>query len=252
MKAYLPWNQTEGYNGKGLLPMLQTSSKRSLMQMVEDDTDEIYREDELEYDEHVLAQLMLRMRQNLEIFLGQALENDFGTAYSDQGAYCARDVRNRNLKHHIDIFAKLPDATPAFVDIMHKIRDIGNTAAHRSPSDPKLSQEECEEVVRMYRCQKETYESKRQRQRAAVMKSGAEQASDTVIETVNEETKCEIGLSDLDADPESLVAVDVSQGGANMIPSAEHDAKKNIPHGTNSRPTQPKRRRKGKGNKKKR
>ena len=58
----LPWTKDLSRNVESVQPLLHGTQRRTLMEMVEDDTDEIYDEQELHYDEHVLTQSMLRMR----------------------------------------------------------------------------------------------------------------------------------------------------------------------------------------------
>lgn len=61
IKLSLPWvKEVIGQEDRESLPMLVSHEKPTLMEMVEDDTDEIYGEEELEYDEHITVQLMLR------------------------------------------------------------------------------------------------------------------------------------------------------------------------------------------------
>jgi len=151
IKMKLPWVSSQDYQEGKALPMLQTTSKKTLSEMVDDDTDEIYGEEELDYDEFLLSQLMLRMRKNLETYLDRALGN--------------QDT-NSNLDKNIKAFiAQETDVIEAwsFVEAMQKIRKLGNDAAHRSPDDPKPNQQECEEAVRDFRKQKQDYEIARAR-----------------------------------------------------------------------------------------
>jgi hypothetical protein len=70
IKMRLPWTKDSSRDVvESVQPLLQGTQRRTLMQMVEDDTDEVYDEQEMQYDEHLLTQLMLRMRINLETFL---------------------------------------------------------------------------------------------------------------------------------------------------------------------------------------
>jgi len=80
----------------------------------------------------------------------------------------AGDTRNYNLnlKELIGVFAKYSTADQDFINAMHKIREHGNTAAHRSSDGgAKLIQKECEVVVCDYRSEKEKYEINQSRSR---------------------------------------------------------------------------------------
>jgi hypothetical protein len=134
------------------------------MQMVEDDTDEVYGEQELDYDEHILTQLMLRMRINLETFLAQDLTEggtrDHSCDVQGHGGVGAGAgiVRDQRLVKQINTFAEHHCASLDFVDAMHIIRQLGNSAAHGSLDGAKQTQQECEEAVRAYRHHKEVYD----------------------------------------------------------------------------------------------
>jgi hypothetical protein len=134
------------------------------MQMVEDDTDEVYGEQELHYDEHLFTQLMLRMHINLETFLernlkkGESRDGNHALQSSVATEDKAGDAFNLTLTRRIDAFSKYSCANQDFIKAMHKIRELGNTAAHCSSDKPGLSQEECEDAVRDYRRHKEKYE----------------------------------------------------------------------------------------------
>jgi hypothetical protein len=154
IKPTLPWAKEPGWKkGQLIIPPLQASESRSLMQMVEDDTDEVYGEDELDYDEHMLVQLMLRMRNNLERYLNRIVAEQ---------ACEASVVVSLQLVKRIDWFGKNdPFATNEFVAAMHVIRKLGNTAAHRTPHDTRptlLDQQACQEAMKVYRRCKEGYE----------------------------------------------------------------------------------------------
>lgn len=170
IKLSLPWVKDLILEGRESLPLLISEKRQTLMEMVEDDTDEIYGEEELEYDEHITVQLLLRMRNNLETYLGRKLgeeKNKEGGApaggYSNNDAVLdADDLRNLNLFKRINLFAKMDaQANEELSSAMHKIRELGNYATHRSPDDAGLDQNECEEAVRVYRRLKEEYEIKR-------------------------------------------------------------------------------------------
>lgn len=144
LKTTLPWIKNTGQDKEQLaMPSLQTKG-RTLMDMVEDDTDEVNGENDVEYDEHLLAWLILRMRKNLEAFL---IQIKTGPEYNGRAS----------LKERIDVFAKSDkDGTHDFVLAMHKIREYGNRAAHASPD--ALDFKECEAAVESYRRCKEAYD----------------------------------------------------------------------------------------------
>ena len=161
----LPWRKAMRCDGLSTLPVLQATQSRNLRQMVDDDTEEIYGEQEMDYDEHLLAQFMIRMRINLETYLERNMKNSqfadgtYGVESSHKVAETrAGDARNLNLKKQIDTFAKYCGVDQDFINAMHKIREYGNTAAHNSPNEAELIQKECEDAVRKYREQKEKYE----------------------------------------------------------------------------------------------
>lgn len=175
IKLSLPWTGKANQVGAARAPSLQGQESRSLMQMVEDDTDEVYGEQELGYDEHLLTQLMLRMRINLETYLQQKLKEVGQPDLDKQQAYSTgTDVRNINLKKRIEAFSKCPGVSEEFVNAMHQIRELGNSAAHHSPNARKLTQEDCEHAVRLFRQCKETQqinESKVEKSRATSLET---------------------------------------------------------------------------------
>jgi TPR repeat protein len=177
IKCSLPWMRTAGWKGIGLQPALVRGKNLTLIEMVEDDTDEIYGEDEPDYDEEMLAQHMLRMRKNLEVYLGRILQKDISQASLPEGpatatipeprrSSTATENRNEKLVKRINMFEKKvkksADGTTnyeAFIQAMHKIRIYGNDAAHFSPDNSvRLRNTECEAVVRAYREEKEKFE----------------------------------------------------------------------------------------------
>eukprot|EP00567_Pseudictyota_dubia_P004865 CAMPEP_0197451846 /NCGR_PEP_ID=MMETSP1175-20131217/30310_1 /TAXON_ID=1003142 /ORGANISM="Triceratium dubium, Strain CCMP147" /LENGTH=727 /DNA_ID=CAMNT_0042984697 /DNA_START=273 /DNA_END=2456 /DNA_ORIENTATION=- len=193
IKLTLPWINNQGWKGGKAPPLLQTEHRRSLMQMVEDDTDEIYGEEELDYDEYILATLMLRMRKNLETYLKRSTRveskgfNDAKGGGGDGG-----EDHAVNLKKRIDNFAKGEGhhiVPQAFIGAMHKIREFGNAAAHRSPEDPKLKQADCEEAVREYRQCKEEYEIKKTRMEPRSICEDNQSKNNSPLQQTKEETK---------------------------------------------------------------
>ena len=156
IKMRLPWTKDLSRNVESVQPLLQGTQRRTLMEMVEDDTDEIYDEQELHYDEHVLTQSMLRMRINLETFLERNLKK--GESRDGNHAVQSSGATGDCLKRRIDAFSNHSNVNRDFIKAMHEIRKLGNTAAHRSPDQPGLSQEECENAVRDYRRHKEQYD----------------------------------------------------------------------------------------------
>eukprot|EP00526_Cylindrotheca_closterium_P005123 CAMPEP_0113648144 /NCGR_PEP_ID=MMETSP0017_2-20120614/25518_1 /TAXON_ID=2856 /ORGANISM="Cylindrotheca closterium" /LENGTH=642 /DNA_ID=CAMNT_0000560309 /DNA_START=111 /DNA_END=2040 /DNA_ORIENTATION=+ /assembly_acc=CAM_ASM_000147 len=169
IKIKLPWINSQDSQERKALPMLQALSKKTLSEMVDDDTDEIYGEEELDYDEFLLSQLMLRMRKNLETYLDRTLGNP-GTSLNLEKKIKAFAARETNLSE-----------ARSFVHAMQEIRRLGNDAAHRSPNSPKPSQQECDEAVRDFRKQKQDYE---------IVRSRAEQRKPSISEvsTVQDNT----------------------------------------------------------------
>lgn len=164
IKGTLPWIrdlQRKGVHPTPALPVY-SEERRTLIQMVEDDTDEIYGEDVLDYDEHILVQLMLRMRMNVETYLNRMMPTEeqtqkIATGSSDKAT---TDKLYMNLKQRIDAFAiqeAQHDEIADFVKAMHTIREYGNQAAHRTPQESIMDQHECEEAVRKYRLCKEKF-----------------------------------------------------------------------------------------------
>jgi tetratricopeptide (TPR) repeat protein len=150
LRVTLPWVSTSGSkrHENDPLPRLRGRTGRSLLQMVEDDTDEIYGEEDQDYDETILHNMMFRMRKNLETYLSKEL-NDFST--------------NKNLHSKIIDFGKKYQnhysECANLVKAMHFIRELGNNAVHYNDiEEKKLTQKECEYVVQSYRDEKERYE----------------------------------------------------------------------------------------------
>eukprot|EP00977_Amphora_coffeiformis_P013475 scaffold3570_cov227-Amphora_coffeaeformis.AAC.9 len=168
IKLSLPWSGQNGQTVVSKKPSLRGPQSRTLMQMVEDDTDEVYGEQELDYDEHIMIQLMLRMRINLETYLDRILKQGVvGTSdelistknkEEKQTHSAGGDVRDLKLIKRIQAFSRYPGVDEKFVNVMHKIRALGNSAAHQSPDAAKLCHEECKNAVREYRQCKELYE----------------------------------------------------------------------------------------------
>jgi len=134
--------------------------------MVEDETDELYGEENQDYDEHILRNLMLRMRQNLETYLGRELKNNNSSSI---------------LQHQINAFSKRIHAYPGckdFIESMDVIRMLGNSAAHSSNLDcNQLVQAECEKAVFEYRVQKEKFERHEEGESVNKMKISNEKMS---------------------------------------------------------------------------
>lgn len=149
LKMTLPWVSTVGWKkGNAVdMPYLCNSGERSLVQIVEDETDELYGEDDEDYDEYVLTNLMFRMPKNLETYLNQKLLDNTN--------------KTPNLQDQVSSFAKNIKEYPGcedFIQSMNTIRKLGNNASHSSKSEEqKLVQIKCEEAVREYRMQKESY-----------------------------------------------------------------------------------------------
>ena len=154
LRYTLPWVSKDGWKKTGQgLPRLSSTGERSLMKMVEDDTDDLYGEDDQDVDEAILVNLMFRMRKNLETYLFQELNL--------QGD---KTPTTPFLKSQIEMFSKTLQDYPGrknFINAMDKVRIFGNDAAHNS--DRKLVQAECEHAVDDYRSQKEKYEKYRER-----------------------------------------------------------------------------------------
>uniref|UniRef100_A0A7S4WCY2 MYND-type domain-containing protein n=1 Tax=Ditylum brightwellii TaxID=49249 RepID=A0A7S4WCY2_9STRA len=154
LRLTLPWVSKSGWKREGVqLPQLSNhTEERSLMQMVKDETDEVYGEENQDYDDYVLANLMLRMRQNIEMFLNRESQNSNSPSI---------------LKQQIDIFAESIAEYPGqqdFIEAMEAVRKLGNSAAHGPKLEcNKLVQLECEKAVREYRLQKERFEKYRER-----------------------------------------------------------------------------------------
>lgn len=155
----LPWIKKDGPIDEEIFLTPPVSDRRSLTEMVEDDTDATYGDEELEYDEHIITQLMLRMRKNLEKYLGRAISAEKETNHENR-SISPENRRNLALTKQIDLFSKANSSlvSKEFVDAMHKIREYGNRAAHYSPNDQTLEIVECEEAVRVYIKHKEDYE----------------------------------------------------------------------------------------------
>ncbi|KAK1746115.1 hypothetical protein QTG54_002722 [Skeletonema marinoi] len=154
LRYALPWVSKDGWKKIGQdLPQLSSTGERSLMKMIEDDTDELYGEDDQDVDEAVLVNFMFRMRKNLETYLHQELN-----------LQVAKSPKMQTLKSKIDMFSKNLQDFPGredFISAMHQVRILGNDAAHTS--DSKLVQAECEQAVYDYRSQKDKYEQYRER-----------------------------------------------------------------------------------------
>lgn len=150
LRLTLPWVSTRGSkrHENDPLPRLSSTTGRSLLQMVEDDTDEIYGEKDQDYDEAVLHNMMFRMRKNLETYLSKEL-NDFSY---------------KNLHGKIVDFGKKYEANYSeckkFVEAMYNIKELGNTAVHYNDSseEEKITKMKCENVVQWYRYEKEQFE----------------------------------------------------------------------------------------------
>ena len=98
VKSTFPWLCKAGWKRGGVeLPSLETSNKggRSLIQMVEDETDELYGEEDQDYDEYVLMNQMFRMRKNLETYLQKQ---------SPQPA--ERKLKHQSLQRQIEQFSE--------------------------------------------------------------------------------------------------------------------------------------------------
>lgn len=163
IKTMLPWTR-HGTSAGPKLPMLRANdiTERSLLQMVEDDTDEIYGEDNVDYDEDMLARLMLQMRKNVEIFLTQnlSMSTDGLNKEGNEGEMLNSATIKSNLQRKIYAFSQMKHVSEDFVEALHRIREYGNIAAH---SREKLDQKLCEKAVRSYRQHKEKYEILRTR-----------------------------------------------------------------------------------------
>ena len=74
VRLTLPWVSKVGWKG-GVdeLPTLCNTGGRSLVQMVEDETDELYGEEDQDYDQYSMNNLMFQMRKNLETYLQKEL-----------------------------------------------------------------------------------------------------------------------------------------------------------------------------------
>mmetsp|Transcript_20066 Transcript_20066/g.43526 ORF Transcript_20066/g.43526 Transcript_20066/m.43526 type:complete len:378 (-) Transcript_20066:28-1161(-) len=189
IKLSLPWvKDNMGWKGRESLPLLIPDKRGTLMEMIEDDTDEIYGEGELEYDEHITVQLMLRMRNNLETYLGRKLGGDASAGgYSRTDVVGTGDLTNLKLWKRIDLFAKMDaHVSNDFSNAMHKIRELGNYATHRSPDDAELDQKESEEAVRVYRRLKKEYEIKKSRMQPETVSS---EASATTVKKPKHKSK---------------------------------------------------------------
>ena len=131
--------------------------------MVEDDTDELYGDEELDHDEHMLAQLMLQMRKNLETFLRQQLQHGKQRVAASDNSL-KRKPNCATLVTLIEKFRETESHRPSskkFASAMDKIRVYGNMAAHATEninSQAKLlDKAACEHAVANYRSWKEKY-----------------------------------------------------------------------------------------------
>ena len=154
VRQTLPWVSKAGWKRDNMhMPSLSDGTRtRNLIQMVEDETDEVYGEDDQDYDEYLLRNLMVRMRQNLETFLNREMPHN---------------KSNPILQNQIDSFAKKYKAYPrnkSFIDAMTKMKNLANNAAHDTTLETnRLDKDKCEESVREFRRQKEDFMIYRER-----------------------------------------------------------------------------------------
>ena len=95
---------------------------------------------------------MQRMRINLETYLERQLAEKGVTVDTDEPARPRGiDFRNHNLNDRIRAFSLCPGVNEEFARSMHRIRELGNSAAHYTADGPSLSQQDCQLAVRRYR-----------------------------------------------------------------------------------------------------
>ncbi|KAL3909359.1 MAG: hypothetical protein SGILL_008117, partial [Bacillariaceae sp.] len=106
----------------------------SLARLVDDATDSIRAGQDEDYDSERLAQLMLKMRRNVELYIART-----GLAVDTKVP----------LKTRIQKFAIASAAPKNFIDAMESIRELGNTAAHQLEIEgcEELDQLACREAV---------------------------------------------------------------------------------------------------------
>lgn len=106
-----------------------TSNNMSLTQMVEMDT---VIDDELDKEQRRLVDNMIRMRRNIEGYINKKLNRRFYNKIP------------HSLNDKINLVAKQEGFSIRFVQALHSIRELGNSAAHCKPLPSK---EICEEAV---------------------------------------------------------------------------------------------------------
>lgn len=127
----------------------ENNANKTLSRLVDDVTDEVYFGEDEDYDSERLAQLMLKMRRNLEKYIAQFVD--------------VTHAANRKipLTQRIKSLVNEKDVPTELVSAMEMIRQFGNEAAHQMETNSaQLDHDKCKEAVLAFLTHKKTFDEK--------------------------------------------------------------------------------------------